>query len=54
MEVALEWLQEQKCIQIDLIVAAGNEEVFPFYEKYGFKKRATIMRKARQPAAPDR
>jgi len=46
METALKWLQKQKCIYVDLIVIEGNEKVIPFYEKYGFKKRATIMRKA--------
>lgn len=46
METALKWLQKQKCIYVDLIVIEGNEKVIPFYEKYGFKKRVTIMRKA--------
>jgi ribosomal protein S18 acetylase RimI-like enzyme len=44
MESALKWLQVQVCDYIDLIIAEGNEGVISFYEQFGFRKRATIMR----------
>ena len=38
------WLKEKGCRHIDVLVAEGNEEVFPFYEKLGFHVRGTVLR----------
>ena len=43
MKKALDWLENLKCATLKVSVADGNESVLPFYEKYGFKKRFTIM-----------
>ena len=47
MIMAMEWLNKQDCNEIDIYVAEGNEQVLGFYEKYGFKKRSTVMQKKR-------
>jgi diamine N-acetyltransferase len=36
MKHALDWLNSKKVVCKRIVVAAGNEEVFPFYAKYGF------------------
>lgn len=41
---ALQWLNERHCTIIDILVAEGNEKVFSFYERFGFKPRATLLR----------
>jgi diamine N-acetyltransferase len=43
MERAIEWLNNKKADSIKIIVAAGNEEVFPFYGKYGFYHFSNVM-----------
>lgn len=43
MAEAMRWLHEQHPQCISLSVGQGNEEVLPFYEKLGFKTRATVM-----------
>jgi len=40
---AMEWLSKQDCSEIDIYVAEGNEQALSFYEKYGFRKRFTVM-----------
>jgi diamine N-acetyltransferase len=46
MKHALEWLDSKHVKTKRIIVAAGNEEVFPFYEKYGFfHKFSTLEQK---------
>jgi ribosomal protein S18 acetylase RimI-like enzyme len=47
MTQAVEWFQKQGCDAIDIYVAEGNERVLGFYEKYGFKRRVTVMRKGK-------
>jgi diamine N-acetyltransferase len=42
---AMEWLRTQDCTETAIYVAVGNERVLSFYEKYGFKKRYTVMGK---------
>ncbi len=42
---AMEWLNKHDIKEIDIIVAEGNEQVFGFYEKFGFKKRFTVFQK---------
>lgn len=40
---ALDWLKGNDPCRINLMVAVGNEEAFGFYERYGFKPRATEL-----------
>jgi ribosomal protein S18 acetylase RimI-like enzyme len=42
---AIHWLNKQNCKEINIYVAEGNELVLGFYEKYGFKKRSTVLQK---------
>lgn len=46
MRKALNCLRELKCEIIRVYVAEGNETVFSFYEKYGFKNRFTVLQMA--------
>ena len=39
----VDWLKTKGCRHIDVMVAEGNEDVFPFYEKLGFRVRATVL-----------
>lgn len=45
MTRAMEWLRMYDCSEIFIYVAEGNEEVLNFYEKYGFRRRFTVMAK---------
>ena len=45
MKQGLELLSQQEVKHMRLNVGEGNEEVLTFYEKFGFKKRATQMEK---------
>lgn len=36
MKLSMAWLQEQNVSRMRLAVAAGNEQVFGFYARYGF------------------
>lgn len=40
---ALSWFEENGCLRIRVSVADGNEEAFPFYQKFGFFPRLTIL-----------
>lgn len=40
----VDWLKSKGCRHIDVMVAEGNESVFPFYEKLGFCIRGTVLR----------
>jgi ribosomal protein S18 acetylase RimI-like enzyme len=51
MKRALLWLEGHGATRIILGVAAGNEEVFPFYRRYGFYPRATILEQVEKKAA---
>jgi ribosomal protein S18 acetylase RimI-like enzyme len=46
MKKALNWLEEQSVTRRIIAVAAGNEDVFEFYQRYGFYPRATILEQA--------
>lgn len=39
----VEWMKQKGCVVINVEVADGNEEVFPFYESLGFAKRKTVL-----------
>jgi ribosomal protein S18 acetylase RimI-like enzyme len=43
MRSALEWMQQKGAAKKTVIVAAGNEQAFGFYERYGFHIRKTMM-----------
>jgi ribosomal protein S18 acetylase RimI-like enzyme len=43
MKRALEWLDSYNAGPIRIQVAAGNEEVFKFYEKYNFYPKYTML-----------
>jgi diamine N-acetyltransferase len=45
MQKALERLNKLNLNEIDIYVAEGNEQVFSFYEKFGFKNRFTVLQK---------
>jgi ribosomal protein S18 acetylase RimI-like enzyme len=45
MERALAWFDDHAVDRKVIAVAGGNEEVFPFYRKYGFYPRVTILTK---------
>ncbi len=40
---ALDWLDEQACETVRILVAAGNEEVIDFYGRHGFAPRFTVL-----------
>jgi GNAT superfamily N-acetyltransferase len=44
MKKALKWLDSMSISKRIISVAIGNEETFPFYAKYGFYPRVTILR----------
>ena len=44
MKRALKWMDGLSITQRLVEVAAGNEEVFAFYRRYGFYPRSTILR----------
>jgi ribosomal protein S18 acetylase RimI-like enzyme len=44
MNKALGWMDGKRTTKRVVEVAAGNEEVFPFYRRYGFFPRSTLLR----------
>ena len=46
MQNSLQWLEENSALEQKLIVAAGNEQVFSFYHKFGFYSGYTTLFKA--------
>jgi GNAT superfamily N-acetyltransferase len=42
---SIKWLERQNIKSIKVGIAEGNESVLPFYEKLGFKKSMTILKK---------
>jgi len=46
MKRALKWMDGLSITQRVVEVAAGNEEVFAFYRRYGFYPRSSILRMA--------
>jgi ribosomal protein S18 acetylase RimI-like enzyme len=40
---SLQWMNEMGAEKIVVSVAAGNEQAFGFYEKYGFYPRKTVL-----------
>lgn len=46
MKDALRWMESMAVKKMVIAVAAGNEEVFPFYSQYGFYPMVSILRQA--------
>jgi diamine N-acetyltransferase len=44
MKKALKWMDDLAVTGRIIGVGAGNEEVFPFYARYGFYPGVTILR----------
>ena len=47
MTRALAWLDENGSVENRVAVAEGNEEAFPFYRKFGFYPRRTVLEQVR-------
>jgi ribosomal protein S18 acetylase RimI-like enzyme len=43
MKLALEWFDLNNVVSRKIVVAAANEEVFPFYEKFGFYHKFSTL-----------
>lgn len=43
MKHVLNWMDQRQVKQKKVVVASGNESVFPFYEKYGFFPRTSTL-----------
>jgi ribosomal protein S18 acetylase RimI-like enzyme len=46
MQTSLQWLEENSALEQKLIVAAGNEQVCSFYQKFGFSLGYTTLFRA--------
>ncbi|MDV2481862.1 GNAT family N-acetyltransferase [Methanoculleus sp. Wushi-C6] len=51
MHRALAWLDENGSIENGVSVAEGNEEAFPFYRRFGFYPRRTMLEQVRGSAS---
>lgn len=43
LQTSLQWLEENNALEQKLIVATGNEQVFSFYQKFGFHPGYTTL-----------
>jgi diamine N-acetyltransferase len=43
LQTSLQWLEENNALEQKLIVAAGNEQVFSFYQKFSFHTGYTTL-----------
>ena len=43
IQKSLQWMESNKAVEQKLMVAAGNENVFSFYQKFGFSHGCTIL-----------
>lgn len=48
MQKGLQWMDEMGAEKIVVNVAAGNEQAFGFYEKYGFYPRRTMLEQIKE------
>jgi ribosomal protein S18 acetylase RimI-like enzyme len=51
MSRAMAWLEEKGAGPVKVVVAAGNEEVFPFYEAFGFHLFSHVLVRRPPPGA---
>lgn len=47
MKRGLAWLQAQNPVSIEIKVAVGNEDAYPFYARYGFYPRLVTLKQTR-------
>jgi ribosomal protein S18 acetylase RimI-like enzyme len=47
MKKSLEWFTAEKITNIEILVAHGNEQVLPFYQKFGFYPRTYKLKRKR-------
>lgn len=45
MDLALKWMEDQRCKTIRVSIAEGNEEVLDFYRRFGFAERFVVMQR---------
>jgi ribosomal protein S18 acetylase RimI-like enzyme len=45
MKKSLEWFAQEKITNIEILVAHGNEQVLPFYQKFGFFPRTYKLKR---------
>lgn len=50
MEKALKWMDSHSVQSRIIGVAGGNEDVFPFYSRFGFYPKCTILEQVSRPA----
>ena len=43
LQRSLQWMEKNNASEQKLIVAAGNEQVFSFYQKFGFSPGCTVL-----------
>ncbi|MFB3764129.1 MAG: GNAT family N-acetyltransferase [Methanotrichaceae archaeon] len=43
MKRALAWMEDEKAESVRIAATIGNEEVLPFYQRYGFFPRQTLL-----------
>mgnify|MGYP000956525834 FL=1 len=48
MQKGLQWMDDMGAEKIVVNVAAGNEQAFGFYEKYGFYPRRTMLEQIKE------
>ncbi|MBN1798545.1 MAG: GNAT family N-acetyltransferase [Spirochaetales bacterium] len=48
MNKTMEWFDHENVGNIEILVAHGNEEVLPFYEKFGFFPRACKLKRRKK------
>ena len=48
MQKGLQWMDEMGAEKIVVNVAAGNEQAFGFYERYGFYPRRTMLEQIKE------
>ena len=53
MRDAVDWMNRNAVPDVKLVVAAGNEQVFPFYEKFGFFPKYTTLVQNTEPEKTD-
>ena len=43
MKRALAWMETEKAERVNIAVSIGNEEVLPFYQRYGFFPKHILL-----------
>jgi ribosomal protein S18 acetylase RimI-like enzyme len=53
MQKALIWLEQNGAVEKIVEVAAGNEQTWGFYARYGFLPRKTMLKQLKKPKSPN-